>query len=252
MKIFCYENKQLAGVGAAQTIVNVVKNDPEAVLGLATGSSPIPMYNSLIERYKSGEVSFKKVKSVNLDEYVGLQPTHPMSYAYFMRENLFDSIDIELSNTNVPSGVCTDPAAECLRYDALIESLGGVDVQVLGIGHNGHIAFNEPSDTFSEGTQCVTLTDSTIDANARFFNSRDDVPKYAISMGIGAICKSKKIILVANGSDKAHILEKALFGEVTPWVPASVLKTLSDVEVHADREALSVILEKHPESVIFA
>jgi glucosamine-6-phosphate deaminase len=251
MKIFCYENKQLAGIGAAAAIVDVVKNNPEAVLGLATGSSPIPMYNSLIERYKSGEVSFKNVKSVNLDEYVGLQPTHPMSYAYFMRENLFDSIDIDLANTNVPSGVSGDPAAECLRYDALIESLGGVDVQVLGIGHNGHIAFNEPSDTFSEGTQCVTLTDSTIDANARFFDSRDDVPRYAISMGIGAICKSKKIILIANGTDKAPILEKALFGEVTPMVPASILKTLPDVEVYADRDALSVILEKHPEAVVF-
>ena len=252
MKIFCYENKNLAGKGAADVIVNTVKSNPCAVLGLATGSSPIPMYKAMIESYKNGEVSFKNVKTVNLDEYVGLEPTHPMSYAYFMRENLFDSIDVDLASTNVPSGICDDPAAECKRYDALIEALGGVDVQVLGIGHNGHIAFNEPSDSFSEGTQCVTLTDSTIDANARFFDSRDDVPRYAISMGIGAICKSKKIILIASGSDKAPILEKALFGDVTPRVPASILKTLPDVEVYADREALSVIIEKHPEAVVFA
>ena len=249
MKIFCYENKELAGVGAAGVIADTVKNNPNAVLGLATGSSPIPMYNALIEKYKKGEISFAGVKTVNLDEYVGLESTHPMSYAYFMRENLFDSVDVVLSNTNVPSGICADPEAECKRYDALIESLGGVDVQVLGIGHNGHIAFNEPAEAFTEGTQCVTLTDSTIDANARFFASRDDVPRYAISMGIGAICKSKKIILVASGSDKAAILDKAFFGEVTPWVPASVLQTLPDVEVYADRAALSVILENHPDAV---
>ena len=249
MKIYCYENKELAGVGAANVIADIVKNKANAVLGLATGSSPIPTYKALIEMYKNGELSFAGVKTVNLDEYVGLEPTHPMSYAYFMRENLFDHVDVDLKATNVPSGICADPLAECARYDALIESLGGVDVQVLGIGHNGHIAFNEPADSFTEGTQWVTLTDSTIDANARFFATRDDVPRSAISMGIGAICKSKKIILIASGADKAPILEKAFFGEVTPWVPASVLQTLPDVEIYADRAALSVVMENHPEAV---
>ena len=249
MKIFCFKNKELAGESAAATIAAIVNAKPEAVLGLATGSSPIPTYNGLTKLYNEGKVSFAKVKTVNLDEYVGLTPDHPMSYAYFMRENLFDRVDVDLSRTNIPSGIAPDPEAECKRYDALIDSMGGVDVQVLGIGHNGHIAFNEPSDAFTEGTQLVTLTDSTIDANARFFASRDDVPRYALSMGIGAICRSKKIILLANGKDKAAILDKAFFGEVTPFVPASILQTLPDVEVYADEDALSVILANHPDAV---
>ena len=208
------------------------------------------MYAALADMYNKGEVSFKNVKSVNLDEYVGLTPDHDQSYAYFMKKNLFDNIDILAENTNIPSGVANDPEAERARYDALLDSIGGVDVQVLGIGNNGHIGFNEPSDIFSYGTILVDLTDSTIDANQRFFASRDEVPKQAISMGIGHIMTAKTIVLLANGKGKAEILERSLFGEVTPSVPASILRFAKDVRVFADKEALSVIMEKHPEALI--
>lgn len=249
IKIIPAENTVEIGKNAADVVTEILKNKSNAVLGLATGSSPIEMYKELIRRCKSGEISFKNVKTVNLDEYVGLEPTHDQSYAYFMNENLFDHVDIDKSNTNLPSGLAKDPEAECERYDAVIESMGGVDLQVLGIGNNGHIGFNEPADSFSYGTNCVELTASTIDANSRFFASRDLVPTRAITMGIGQIMKAKKILLVANGKGKAEILEKALFGEITPRVPASILRFADDVVVCADRDALSVIREKHPEAL---
>ena len=250
IRIFYAETAKEAGALAAEVIADIVKENPEATLGLATGSSPLDMYSTLSEKCSKGEISFKNVKTVNLDEYVGLTPDHDQSYAYFMRTNLFDKIDISLENTNVPSGIAKDPAAECARYDKIVESFGGVDVQVIGIGNNGHIAFNEPADSFSYGTQLVNLTDSTIDANSRFFATRDEVPTQALSMGIGQIMSAKKILLLANGVGKAEILEKSLFGEVTPRVPASILRFAKDVVVFADKAALSVILEKHPESVI--
>ena len=250
IKIYYAETAKEAGKLAAEVIAEAVKANPEATLGLATGSSPLDMYAALAEKCAAGEISFKKVKTVNLDEYVGLTPDHDQSYAYFMRTNLFDKIDIPLENTNIPSGVAEDPVAECKRYDKVVESFGGVDVQVIGIGNNGHIAFNEPADAFSVGTNLVNLTDSTIDANSRFFASRDEVPTQALSMGIGGIMSAKKILLLANGKGKAEILEKSLFGEVTPKVPASILRFAKDVVVFADKDALSVILEKHPEAVI--
>ena len=250
IKIYYSETAKDAGLLAAEVIKNAVNANPEATLGLATGSSPLEMYAALADMYNKGEVSFKNVKSVNLDEYVGLTPDHDQSYAYFMRKNLFEKIDICLENTNVPSGIAEDPKAETARYDALLDSIGGVDVQVLGIGNNGHIGFNEPADTFSYGTMLVTLTESTIDANQRFFTSRDEVPKQAISMGIGHIMTAKTIILLANGKGKAEILERSLFGEITPEVPASILRFAKDVRVFADKEALSVIMEKHPEALI--
>ena len=251
MKIYCFETKEEAGEAAAKSVANVIKSSSEAVLGLATGSSPIPMYNSLAKMYNDGELSFASVKSVNLDEYVGLEETHEQSYRYFMNDNLFNKVDINLENTRVPSGIAADLDAECRAYDAYIDSLGGIDVQILGIGHNGHIGFNEPAESFSKGTAVVTLTDSTVNANARFFASREEVPTRAISMGVGAIMKAKKIILLVNGSAKADILEKALFGDVTPYVPASILQFASDVEVYADREALFEIIKNHYDSVIF-
>ena len=234
---------------AADVMADVVKNKPNAVLGLATGSSPIGMYKELSARCARGEISFKDVKSVNLDEYVGLTPDHDQSYAYFMSTNLFDHIDIDKKNTNLPSGIAADPEAECERYDSVIESMGGVDIQLLGIGNNGHIGFNEPDDHFTKGTNVVDLTESTIDANSRFFASRDLVPTRAISMGVGQIMKAKKILLIALGRGKAEILERSLFGPVTPAVPASILQFAPDVTVCADEAALSVILEKHPEAV---
>ncbi len=249
IKIYSKPTAKEAGKLAAEVIADAIKANPKATLGLATGSSPLDMYDALAEKCRAGEISFKEVRTINLDEYVGLAPDHDQSYAYFMRTNLFDKIDIPLENTNIPSGTAKDPVAECKRYDKVVESFGGVDVQVIGIGNNGHIAFNEPADSFSYGTSLVTLTDSTIDANSRFFATRDEVPTHALSMGIGHIMSAKKILLVANGKGKAEILEKALFGEVTPRVPASILRFAKDVVVFADEAALSVIREKHPEAI---
>ena len=250
IKILAAKTAQEASVKAAEVIANIVKEKPTAVLGLATGSSPIGMYKELIAKYEKGEISFKDVKSVNLDEYVGLDASHDQSYAYFMATNLFDHIDIDKKNTNLPNGLATDPATEGARYDAVIASMGGVDIQVLGIGNNGHIGFNEPADYFTYGTNLVDLTDSTIDANSRFFASRDLVPTQALTMGIGQIMAADKIMLIALGKGKAEILEKSLFGPVTPNVPASILRFFKgDVYVAADEEALSVIREKHPEAI---
>ena len=248
IRIISGKTNEEASLSAANVIADIVKAKPECVLGLATGSSPINTYRELIRMYKDGEISFKNVKSVNLDEYVGLTPDHDQSYRYFMDTKLFDHIDIDKANTNVPSGLAADPAAECKRYDAVIASMGGVDIQVLGIGNNGHIGFNEPDNHFPKTTSLVDLTDSTIDANARFFASRDLVPTKAISMGIGQIMAANKILLLAFGSGKAEILEKSLFGPVTPEVPASILQFFKgEVVVCADEAALAVIKEKHPE-----
>ena len=248
IKFISGKTEKEASLSAALVMAEVVKNNPSAVIGLATGSSPINMYKELIKMYENGEISFKDVKSVNLDEYVGLSPDHDQSYAYFMNENLFKSIDIKKENTNLPSGLASDPAAECKRYDAVIESMNGVDIQLLGIGNNGHIGFNEPDTHFPKTTSLVELTDSTIDANSRFFASRDLVPTKAISMGIGQIMAAKKVLLVAFGTGKADILEKAFFGPVTPAVPASALQFFKgEVIVCADEAALSVIKAKHPE-----
>ena len=235
---------------AANVMAEVIKAKPDAAIGLATGSSPINMYRELIRMCEAGEISFKQVRSVNLDEYVGLSPQHDQSYAYFMNANLFDHIDIDKTNAHLPSGLADDMEAECKRYDKVIEAMGGVDIQLLGIGNNGHIGFNEPDTHFPKTTTLVDLTDSTIDANSRFFASRDLVPTKAISMGIGQIMSAKKILLVAFGTGKAQILEKALFGPVTPEVPASILQFFGgEVVVCADEAALSAIKAKHPEAV---
>ena len=211
-------SRKAASVLAAQVVAN-----PKSVLGLATGSTPIGMYKQLVEWHKAGDLDFSQVHTVNLDEYVGLEPTHDQSYRYFMQDNLFNHINVVPENTNVPNGLAADPAAEGKRYDELIESLGGIDIQVLGMGHNGHIGFNEPCDYFPLGTHDVDLTESTISANARFFASMEDVPKKAITMGIQAIMNARKILVVVNGEGKADIVAKAFAGPVTPQVPASIL-----------------------------
>lgn len=247
IRIIPGKTNEEASISAANVVSDVIKAKPNCVLGLATGSSPINMYKELIRQNQAGEISFKNVKSVNLDEYVGLAPDHDQSYRYFMNTNLFDHIDIDKANTNVPSGLAEDPAAECVRYDGVIASMGGVDIQVLGIGNNGHIGFNEPDTHFPKTTSLVDLTDSTIDANSRFFASRDLVPTQALSMGIGQIMAADKVLLLAFGKGKAEILEKSLFGPVTPNVPASILQFFKgEVIVCADDDALSVIREKHP------
>ncbi len=250
IKIIYAKTAEEAGVNAAEVLANVIKNKQNAVLGLATGSSPIGMYKELIKKNKAGEISFKDVRSVNLDEYVGLSKEHDQSYSYFMHDNLFNHVDIKEENTNLPNGLAEDPKAECKRYDAVISSMGGIDIQVLGIGNNGHIGFNEPADAFSKGTGLIDLTASTIDANARFFASRSLVPTQALSMGVGQIMSADKILLLAMGKGKADILEKALFGDVTPNVPASILQFFKgEVVVCADADALSVIAEKHPNAL---
>lgn len=209
---------------AAAIICGQVAVKPNCVLGLATGSSPLGAYVKMAEKNKAGEVDFSNVKTVNLDEYVGLDGEHDQSYRYFMNNNLFKNINIDMNNTYVPNGCADDIEAECKTYDELIESLGGIDLQLLGIGYDGHIGFNEPDTYFEKATHKVTLDSSTIDANARFFASRDDVPKNAITMGMGGIMAAKKVLLIANGKGKKDIIEKAFFGPITPLVPASILQ----------------------------
>ena len=215
---------------AADIIGEVIVNKPDCVLGLATGSSPVGTYKKLAEKCAKGELDFSKVRTVNLDEYLGLSPENDQSYRYFMNDNLFNHVNIDKANTYVPGGT-GDPDEECKKYDAVIESMGGIDLQLLGIGRNGHIGFNEPAETFSEGTHVVELTESTIEANSCFFASKDEVPTKAITMGIGSIMNAKKVLLVANGPYKKDIIEKAVNGEITPMVPASILQKHPDVTV---------------------
>ncbi|AGC68963.1 glucosamine-6-phosphate deaminase NagB [Thermoclostridium stercorarium subsp. stercorarium DSM 8532] len=219
-------SRKAADLIAAQIILN-----PKSVLGLATGSSPIGTYERLVELNRNGVIDFSHVTTINLDEYYGLDPTHDQSYRYFMNKHLFSRVNINMANTHLPDGKAKDIDAECRRYDDLIESVGGIDLQLLGIGHNGHIGFNEPSDEFIPGTHCVSLSESTINANSRFFKSRDEVPRKAITMGIKAIMQARKVLLIASGEDKKEILKKALFGPITPQVPASILQLHKDLTV---------------------
>ena len=216
---------------AANLIASQVILKPDSVLGLATGSSPVGTYKKLAEMNKAGDVDFSKVTSVNLDEYEGLDGTNDQSYRYFMDTNLFDNINIDKTKTYVPNGCASDLKKEGEEYDALIKSLGGIDIQLLGIGLDGHIGFNEPDECFTKETHAVELDPSTIEANARFFASIDDVPKRAITMGMMSIMQAKKILLIANGKNKKEILDKALNGPITPFVPASILQLHPDVTV---------------------
>lgn len=229
-------SKHAANIIAAQIVMK-----PDCVLGLATGSSPIGTYDQLVEKYENGDLDFSQVSSVNLDEYRGLDHENDQSYYYFMHEHLFDRVNIKAENTNVPDGMNPDAENECKRYEELIRSYGGVDLQLLGLGHNGHIGFNEPAPVFEKETHCVDLTESTIEANKRFFASADDVPKQAYTMGIGTIMRAKKILVVVSGADKADIVAKAFFGDVTPEVPASILQMHPDVTIVGDTEALAKI-----------
>ncbi|WOO37386.1 glucosamine-6-phosphate deaminase [Anaerocolumna sp. AGMB13020] len=219
-------SRKAANVVSAQVILK-----PSSVLGLATGSTPVGTYEQLIEWYKKGDIDFSRVVSVNLDEYCGLSPEDPQSYRYFMNDHFFSDINIKPENTHVPNGLAQDLESECIRYENLIADLGGIDLQVLGIGHNGHIGFNEPGNSFEKATHIVELNETTLQANARFFQNIDDVPKKAITMGIKSIMQSRKILLIANGPDKEEIIHKAIFGPVTPDVPASILQFHPDLTV---------------------
>ncbi len=224
---------------AANIIASVMTLKEDAVLGLATGSTPIGTYDNLVEKYNNGEIDFSKVKTVNLDEYVGLDGNHNQSYRYFMNEHLFSRVNIDLKNTNVPNGKDEDDKKECARYHAVIKSMHGVDLQLLGIGNNGHIGFNEPCDKFILNTHKVTLTESTIKANSRLFDSIDEVPHFAYTMGIGEIMEAKSVLILASGKAKAPIIKELLEGEVNPMVPASILKVHPNCILIADEEALS-------------
>ena len=239
MRIYVTEDynamsRRVASILAAQVILK-----PDCVLGLATGSTPVGAYKLLAEGYKKGDLDFSQVRSINLDEYVGLATTHDQSYRYFMQDNLFNHVNIDVANTYVPNGMAADPEAECKRYDEVIQSMGGVDIQVLGLGHNGHIGFNEPSDVFHLGTYLVNLKEGTIDANARFFASRDDVPRQALTMGIQSIMLARQILVVVSGEDKANAVKACFGGPVTPNVPGSVLQLHPNVILVADKAALS-------------
>ena len=227
-------SRQAANIIAAQIILK-----PNCVLGLATGGTPVGTYKELVAKYEAGELDFSGVKTVNLDEYVGLDASSDQSYIYFMRDNLFNHVNIDQNYTNVPRGIVDDADAECQRYEELIASYGGIDLQLLGLGPNGHIGFNEPDDHFPVVTHKVTLTDSTIQANKRFFEKEEDVPRYAYTMGIGTIMKARKILMVVNGEGKADIVKRAFFGPVTPDVPASILQLHPDFTLVADEAALS-------------
>ena len=231
MKFIKVENYEKLSRMAANIIAAQVVLKPNSVIGLATGSSPLGTYARLAEMCHANDVDFSEARTVNLDEYVGLESTDDQSYRYFMDKNLFSKINIKRENTSVPNGCASDIAAECKRYDEYIESVGGIDLQLLGIGFDGHIGFNEPDDVFVKGTHEVKLDESTIEANSRFFASKDDVPKTALTMGIGAIMNAKKVLLVANGKGKKEIVEKAFFGEITPRVPASILQLHPDLTV---------------------
>ena len=229
-------SRKAAGIVSAQIIMK-----PDCVLGLATGSTPVGLYKQLIEWYRNGDLDFSGVRTVNLDEYKGISRENDQSYYYFMHQNLFDHVNIPAENTHLPDGMEPDSEKECRRYEELIQSMGSVDLQLLGIGHNGHIGFNEPADAFDKLVHCVNLTQSTIEANKRFFASAKEVPRQAYTMGIQTIMRSKKILIIANGEGKADIVGDAFFGPITPMVPASVLQLHNDVTLVADEAALSKI-----------
>lgn len=241
MKIYKAKDYKDMSRKAANIISAQVIMKPNCVLGLATGSTPIGTYDQLVEWYNKGDLDFSEVTTVNLDEYKGLPRTNDQSYYYFMHQHLFDRVNIDPERTNVPNGMEPDAEKECGRYEELIRSLGGVDLQLLGLGHNGHIGFNEPGEAFEKETHCVDLTESTVEANKRFFASADDVPKQAYTMGIKTIMQAKKILIVVNGENKADIVERAFFGPVTPEVPASILQLHNDVTLVGDEAALAKI-----------
>lgn len=224
-------SRKAANIIAAEMILN-----KSAVLGLATGSTPIGIYNRLIELNKAGDIDFSNISTVNLDEYCGLSPENPNSYRFFMNQNLFDKVNVKAENTHVPNGNAANLEQECERYNTLIKSLGGIDIQLLGIGKNGHIGFNEPGTSFRKGTHVIELMQETRIANSRFFSSLEEVPKSAITVGIHTIMNAKRIVLVANGKEKREILEKAFSGGVTPEIPASILALHPNLTVIYSKE----------------
>lgn len=233
---YYHMSRMAANIISAQVIMK-----PDCVLGLATGSTPIGTYEQLIRWYDKGDLDFAEVTSINLDEYKGLSPDNDQSYRYFMCQHFFDYINIKKENTYVPDGMEADADKACEAYNEIIRKAGGIDLQLLGLGHNGHIGFNEPGSAFEKETHCVDLAPSTIDANSRFFASLDEVPRQAYTMGIKTIMQARKIVVVVSGESKAEIVKKAFFGPITPQVPASVLQLHNNVTLVGDEAALSLI-----------
>ena len=244
LRIYQTKDYQAMSRKAANIISAQVILKPECVLGLATGSTPVGAYQQLVDWYQKGDLDFSGVTTVNLDEYKGLDGENSQSYRYFMNYNLFDHVNVDKSRTFVPNGLEEDGEKECARYDQVVAATGGVDLQLLGLGRNGHIGFNEPCDEFKKGTHLVALSQNTIDANSRFFDSIDEVPKFAYPMGIRTIMQARKILMVVSGEDKAEAVRKSFFGPCTPEVPASILQMHPDVILVADEAALSQIADK--------
>lgn len=249
MKIIYAKDYEAMSRNAANILSAQVIIKPNSVLGLATGSSPLGVYKQLIDWYNKGDIDFSEISTVNLDEYVGLDQNSDQSYAYFMYNNFFNHVNVNPNNINLPDGKNPDPVAECQRYNKVIQNLGGVDIQLLGVGFNGHIGFNEPGVAFEKETHRVDLAPITIEANARFFDNLEDVPKQAYTMGIKSIMNAKKILLIVSGQTKADILYEIVFGAIRPEVPGTILQLHNDVTIVADHDALSTILEKAPEIV---
>lgn len=241
MKVIEVKDYEEMSQKAAEIISSYVRIKPHAVLGLATGETVLGTYAALAEDYRNNQTSYRKVRTVNLDEYIGLNPEHPNSYHYYMKHHFFQFIDIPMSQTYLPNGLAADYQEECTRYEEVIETLGGIDLQVLGIGRNGHIGFNEPGTSFDSTTHIVKLAESTRKANARFFPSLKQVPTHAITMGIATIMKSRQILLLVSGKKKASIMSQLLEGNVTPSIPASILQAHPNVAIIADEEALSLV-----------
>lgn len=241
MKLIRTENYAEMSLEAGKIIVDKIRSNPSLTLGLATGSTPKGVYDYLIQDHQANGTTYKQVKSVNLDEYIGLPAKDSNSYHYFMRQNLFNHLDINENHTHIPNGAVSDLEDECLRYEKLIKELGGIDLQILGIGQNGHIGFNEPGTSFTSRTHIVTLAQNTREANSRFFNTIEEVPTHALTMGIATILESKEILLLVSGEGKAEALLKFMNGEISEDFPASALNYHHNVTVIADRDALKYI-----------
>ena len=241
MRLIVTKNYEEMSKVAAKEMAEDIKRNPEIVLGLATGGTPVGMYKELIIMYNEGELDFSKVTSINLDEYVGLSGDHDQSYRYFMNTNLFNHINIDKNNTFVPNGLAENVEEECMAYDSRIQDMGGIDLQLLGLGANGHIGFNEPGEALSVGTHLTDLKESTIEANARFFDSIDDVPRKAITMGLGGIMKAKKIMVIASGEGKAEVVKAMMSGKITTEIPATMLQMHRDVILIVDEDAAKLL-----------
>jgi len=254
MRVIIEKDKEAMAKRGAQFVANVVRNKPDAVLGLATGSTPLPLYQELIRMHQEEDLDFSRVTTFNLDEYYGLGPSHDQSYRYFMQENLFKGLNVLPSHINVPNGTAPDVQAACARYEEMIKQAGGIDIQVLGIGGDGHVAFNEPGSSLASRTRLVALDEQTIQDNSRFFHKPEDVPRFAITMGVGTVLEARQCLMLANGAKKAEVLAKAVEGPITSQITASALQLHPNTIVIVDEEAAGKLARKafyiHAEKIL--